>query len=249
MTLPVSQHLLRAAVAALPFLLLPLPSVASEFSVSPVRVELKPGALSDTLTVVNHASERLRVQVRLMAWTQDEQGADVYSESGDIIYFPRQMEMDGEARRLIRIGAKTPGGATERTYRLFIEEQPEPSAQASRSAEVAVYFRFGVPVFVPPAVAKPQAEVGQPTLDKGKLSVQLRNTGNQHVRVLKLVVSDGAGFQKEIAGWYTLAGAQRTYTLDLPPEVCRKAKTLEVSVEGESLRVNRKLDVDPARCV
>jgi fimbrial chaperone protein len=94
-----------------------------------------------------------------------------------------------------------------------------------------------------------QAEVGEPTLDKGALAVQVRNPGNQHVRVLKVVVSDGASHRQEVAGWYALAGSQRTYTLNIPPEICRKSKTLHVTVEGEALRVDRKLDVDPARCV
>ena len=50
---------------------------ASEFSVTPTRIELKPGAMSDTITVVNHAQSTLRVAIRLVEWTQDAQGNDV----------------------------------------------------------------------------------------------------------------------------------------------------------------------------
>ncbi|MEJ5989619.1 fimbria/pilus periplasmic chaperone [Ramlibacter sp. PS3R-8] len=224
------------------------PAIASDFSVSPVRVELRQGALSETITVMNHAAGRLRVSVKLMEWTQDEQGNDIYKESGDIVYFPRQLEVEAEGRRLVRVGAKAPAGTTERTYRVFIEEQPEPSADG-RNAQIAVYFRFGVPIFLPPAVPRMQADVGEPSMDKGKLSLQVRNGGNQHFRVIRLVVDDGAGHQQEIAGWYSLAGTQKTYTLDIPADVCRRAKTLNVTVEGEGVRADRKLDVDPARCL
>lgn len=224
------------------------PAFASDFSVSPVRVELRQGALSETITVMNHATDRLRVSVKLMEWTQDEQGNDVYKDSGDIVYFPRQLEVEAEARRLIRVGAKTPAGPTERTYRVFIEEQPEPSPEG-RNTQIAVYFRFGVPIFLPPAVPRLQADVGEPSMDKGKLSLQVRNGGNQHFRVVRIIVSDGGSHQQEIAGWYSLAGAQKTYTLDIPPEICRRAKTLNVTLEGEGVRADRKLDVDPARCV
>jgi hypothetical protein len=31
-------------------------------------------------------------------------------------------------------------------------------------------------------------------------------------------------------------------------DVCRKAKTLSVAIEGEGVRADRKLHVDPARC-
>lgn len=225
-----------------------VPVSASDFSVSPVRVELRQGSLSETITVMNHAAARLRVSAKLMEWTQDEQGNDVYKDSGDIVYFPRQLEVEGEGRRLIRVGAKAPAGPVERTYRLFIEEQPEPAGEG-RTPQIAVYFRFGVPVFLPPAVPRMQADIGQPSLDKGKLSLQVRNGGNQHFRVVRILVSDGAGHQQEIAGWYSLAGTGKTYTLDVPVEVCRRSKTLSVTVEGEGISADRKLDVDPARCI
>ena len=223
------------------------PVLASDFSVSPVRVELRRGSLNETITVMNHAPERLRVSAKLMEWTQDEQGNDVYKDSGDIVYFPRQLEVESEGRRLLRVGAKAPAGPTERTYRLFIEEQPEAAAEG-RAAQIAVYFRFGVPIFLPPAAPRMDAEIGQPLLEKGKLSLQVRNGGNQHFRLVKILVDDGAGYRQEVAGWYSLAGSQKTYTLDIPPDACRRAKTLNVTVEGEGVRADRKLDVDPARC-
>jgi hypothetical protein len=85
-------------------------------------------------------------------------------------------------------------------------------------------------------------------LAQGKLSLAVKNPGNQHIRLLKILVDDGAGFSREIAGWYTLAGAQTTYALDLPREVCRKARTLSIAIEGEGIRADRKLNVDPSRC-
>ena len=238
----------------LPTCLLPLlaaclagPAQASEFSVSPVRAELRAGALSETITVTNRGNTPLRVGVKIMEWTQDAQGQDVYRDTGDLVYFPRQMELEPEGKRLVRVGAKTPAAGVERTYRMFIEELPEPSADAAH-AQVAVYFRFGVPIFLTPVAPHGEPEIGEPSVEHGKLSLTVRNPGNQHVRILKLVVSDAAGFSREIAGWYSLAGSQRTYALDLPREVCRRAPTLSVAVEGEGLRADRKLHVDPARC-
>lgn len=220
---------------------------ASEFSVSPVRAELRPGALSETITVTNRGDARIRVGVKVMEWTQDAQGQDVYRDSADLVYFPRQMELEPQGKRLVRVGAKAAGGAVERSYRMFIEELPEPSTEAA-GAQVSVYFRFGVPVFLAPATARGEPEIGEPSVAQGRLSLTIRNPGNRHVRLLKLVVSDGAGFSRDIAGWYSLAGSQRTYALDLPRELCRQAPTLDVAIEGEGLRADRKLHVDPARC-
>lgn len=223
------------------------PARASEFMISPVRADLRAGALSETITVANRGDRKIRIAVKVMAWTQDAQGKDVYTDTADLVYFPRQMDVEPGAQRLVRVGAKSPGGASERTYRMFIEEQPDASADAGR-AQVAVYFRFGVPIFLAPAAPRRQADVPEPALDKGKVSVVVRNSGNQHVRVTRLSVADEAGFSREVAGWYSLAGTERTYTLDVPRDVCRRARTLSVAIEGEGVRADRKLNVDPARC-
>ena len=238
---------LRIVAVLLAALALLAPAHAAEFSVTPIRADLKPGALNETITVTNHSDALLRVSIKLMEWTQDAEGKDVYRESSDLVFFPRQMEVNPGARRLVRVGARAPGGATERTYRLFIEEQPDPAA-GNAGSQVRFYFRFGVPVFVAPGAPKPAPEVGAPTLQAGKLAVAVRNTGNQHFRLQRVLVTDGAEFRKEIAGWYSLAGSQRAYVADVPPETCRHAKVLRVLLEGEGLQLERSLDVDPARC-
>jgi fimbrial chaperone protein len=252
---PAAQTVLSIASHALPCILaagLAALSVgsgarASEFAVSPVRAELRAGALSETITVSNLGSTRLRIGVKLMQWTQDAQGQDVYTETTDLVYFPRQMELEPQGRRLVRVGANAPAGATERAYRLFIEEQPQAAADAAR-AQVSVYFRFGVPVFLAPAALRPLPEFGEPTLERGTLWLPVRNAGNRHFRLLRLVVRDDAGFSQEIAGWYSLAGTQRSYSMALPPAVCRQGRTLSIAIEGEGLKAERKLHVDPARC-
>jgi fimbrial chaperone protein len=239
---------LPLALAAALFAAAPHPAAATEFSVSPIRVELKPGAMSETITVTNYANAKLRLSMKLVEWTQDAAGNDVYKESSDLVYFPRQMEMEPNAKRLIRLGAKAPAATVERTYRLWVEEEPETAGGDAR-AQISFYFKFGVPVFLPPPGAKAQPEVMEPTLAKGKLAIVVKNPGTRHFRLTKLTISDEAGFQKEVSGWYSLAGTERTYAADIPRDVCRKARALTVLIEGEEdLRFDRKLHVDPAGC-
>lgn len=223
------------------------PADAAEVFVSPVRAELRPPSLSETITVSNQGNSPMRVAVRLMEWSQDAEGQDVFKETSDLVYFPRQMEIAPQGRRQVRVGATVPGSATERTYRLYIEEQPDP-AGAPATAQVMVYFRMGVPVFVPPSQPQSQPEISEPTLERGKVTVQVKNTGNRHLRLLRLKLEDGAGYSRDVAGWYTLAGARKTYSFEVPSEVCRRARTLSIAIEGEGIRADRKLDVDPARC-
>jgi fimbrial chaperone protein len=220
---------------------------ASEFSVTPIRVELKPGILTETLTVTNHATAKLRVSIKLMEWTQDAEGKDIYRDSADLVYFPRQMELAPDSKRLVRVGMKTPAALVERTYRLFIEEEPEPASVAGQS-QVALYFRFGVPIFLTPAVPRPQPSIASVALEKGKLAVAVKNGGNQHFRLTKVTITDGAAYSNAIQGWYSLAGSERTYSTDIPVEVCQKAKQLTVTLEGDGIRIDQTLNVDPSRC-
>jgi fimbrial chaperone protein len=228
--------------------ILPLSALAASFSVSPIRADLRPGVLSETITVTNESSTRLRVLVKLYVWTQDAAGKDVYTESSELVYFPRQMELEAGAKRLVRVGAKAPAQGSERAYRLFIEEVP--SAGAAGPAAVSFYFRFGVPVFVTPPGAAAQPEVQQPRLEGGKLLLEVRNPGTQHFRAARVTFTDNAGWTRDVNGWYSLPGTSRAYEVEIPREVCQKARALSVSLEAaDGTRFDRSVNADPARCV
>lgn len=226
---------------------LPAATLAASFSVSPIRADLRPGVLSETITVTNDSPTRLRVLVKLVEWTQDAAGKDVYADSADLVYFPRQMEIEPGAKRLVRVGAKAPAQGAERAYRLFIEEVP--SATATGPAAVSFYFRFGVPVFVTPGSAAPKLDIGQPKLGQGKLALTVSNPGTQHFRAARVNFSDNAGWSRDVNGWYSLAGTARTYQVDVPAEVCRKTRKFSVTLEADDgAKHERSIDVDPAAC-
>jgi fimbrial chaperone protein len=222
-------------------------AVAAQFSVTPIRVDLAPGVMNETITVTNDGDSPLRVLVKLSLWTQDASGADVYTDSADLIYFPRQLQIEPGGKKLVRVGAKTPGGVTERAYRLFIEEQPEPASSSSTS-RLSFQLRFGVPIFVAPVNPKPQPEVGDPVLAAGKVSIAVRNPGNASFRLNRIAITNASGFSQEATGWYSLAGTSRTYDIDIPRDVCRKGGEFDITFEGEKVKVERKVQVDPARC-
>src|SRR5262245_55910672 len=104
MSKPLALIVLAAAVL---YAMATRPAKSAEFSVSPIRLEFEAGARSAAVTVANDDKRPLRMQLRLMEWTQDADGVDVYRESDELVYFPRLMSVEPGEKRLVRVGLKT----------------------------------------------------------------------------------------------------------------------------------------------
>jgi fimbrial chaperone protein len=232
--------------------LLPAYSLAGEWRVTPIRIELDKNAKSGVVTIVNEGTEKLNVQMKAMEWTQDAEGKDAYTETEDLIFFPKVMTVEAKEDRILRAGIKIPAVAKEKTYRLFVEEIPEP--KKSEGVNVAIAIRFGVPIFVKPLKAEPKGEVQNVQLSKGVVSATVKNTGNVHFMINKLSIKgrNDKGeevFAKDISGWYLLSDVTRIYSAEVPSEVCKDVAKIEVQVVSDKLNLNGKADVDTAMCL
>ena len=236
-------RLLLALIVAL----LAAPAAAAEFSVTPIRLYFERGARSAAVTVSNDDTRPLRMQLRLVEWTQDAEGKDVHRDSDDLVYFPRMMTVQPGEKRLVRVGLKTPARAAERTYRLYLDELPGEIRQAASGLNFTI--RFALPVFLPAAVdAPPRGAIEAVSLREGKLRIAVRNTGNRHFRIASITARSPAAFTAEAAGWYLLAGASRVHTIEIPAEACRGLRRLDVTVKAEELSLEGGLDVEPGMC-
>ena len=222
-------------------------AAAAEFSVSPIRVDVPRGARSAAVSVANDDAQPLRMQLRLMEWTQDAEGKDVHTESDALVYYPRMMTIAPGEKRLVRIGIKAPAGAAERAYRLYIDELPAPAAERAAASGLTFSIRFALPVFVAPAEATLRGSIDSITLREGKLRVAVSNPGNRSFRITTVGARGGA-FAAESAGWYLLAGATRVHQFDVPAEACRGLRRLDVTVKADGLSLEGGLDVDAGMC-
>lgn len=242
-------------VFILALLVFPATGYSGQWRVTPARVFLERGAKSSVITVVNEGEEKVHLQGKAVEWTQDPDGKDVYQETNELIFFPRILIIEKGEQKIIRTGLKLPATAKEKTYRLFIEEIPQPKQSASDSAQLTVALRFGVPVFVRPLKDEPGGELASVTLAKGAVSAVVKNTGNVHFRISEIVVKGrndkGEGtFAAKLDGWYLLAGAARNYTTQIPPEKCTVTKQLDISIATDTkLILNRQLNVEKAQCL
>lgn len=227
---------------------------AGEWRVVPIRLDFDKRTRSGAVSVANDGKDPLTVSVEADEWLQDSTGKDNYAKSSDLIFFPQVLTIGPKEERVIRVGIKVPAITEEKTYRLFITENP--GARKSQSTEVAIAIRFGVPVFVEPLQKTSQGEIRSLTLGQGKLHFVVTNTGNVHFRIKAVKVSGlDAGnqpvFSKDLSAWYLLAGATQPYDFEIPPDSCPKLHSLDVEVTSDDLPapINQQIDVDQASCL
>ena len=223
----------------------------AKWHVSPIRLELGRQAKSGSVTVTNDTDEPMQVQMTAMEWTQDGKGKDRYEETQDLVFFPKIMELKGKEARVIRAGIRVPAAKTEKTYRLFIQEIPLPGKP--RGTNVAIAIRFGLPIFVRPVREEEKGEIGPTGLERGTVRTEVHNRGNVHFAIRSVVVKgiDPGGepvFEKELNGWYLLAGASRSYSLEIPGDECKRVATFEVSVKTDRFPLETSISGDTSRC-
>ena len=240
----------RYAAAGALCLLMPAASIAGLFSISPIRLDLDRQNKTDSITISNDETERkIEMQAKLVEWTQDDKGNDVYVESNDLVFFPRIFSVDKQDQRVIRVGLKVPAAATEKSYRLFIEELAPPPDPGKKGAQILFVLRFGVPVFVRPDKEQFAGAIESLGAAPTGATVVVKNSGNQNFQIQSLSVKSGAGYEKEIVGGYVLAGATKHITAASPADICRKLGKLQIVMKTDRIgTIERTFDWDASRC-
>ena len=231
----------------------PIPVSAGEFKVSPITLELGQGVTSGVFTVTNEGQEKLNFQISVSRWTQSPEGKDIYTDTADIVFFPKIMTLEGGEQRVIRAGLKGPQPREEKTYRIFIEEIPSRGKETGTGANIAVSIRFAPPIFVLPAVIKKSGVIEAISVSRGKITARVKNTGNVHLKITSIFIKGKAAngdelFSKEIAGWYLLHHIARNIEVPFPQDQCGKLAAVEIEAKTENFNLNGKLDVQRGMC-
>lgn len=222
---------------------------AANFGVTPIRLDLGRDAKTGSLVVNNDDPEKaLEMRVRLSAWTQDADGNDRYTDSDDLVYFPRIFTVEKQDRRVIRVGLKVPGVSVEKAYRLFVEEVPPAKGTQKGGAQVFILLRFGIPIFVRPEKEQLGGTIDRVEPVKGGAAIVIKNSGNVNFQILSLKISSG-GIVKQVVGGYALAGASKRVEIPIPRDDCRKIAKLQVSLVTDRIgTLERAFSWDARRC-
>jgi len=229
-------------------------SHAQGFDVQPVKVFFSGRTRAEKLVVANVSDDDLSLQAQAFAWSQDNDGKDVYKETSDIVIFPRMLMIPRGEQRIIRLGTAIGPSPREGTYRVYLEELPiRDRKNKVAGAGVRLTLRVGIPVFVSP-VNNPDKKVsGSLTMEKGKAVVRVHNEGNAHfiiqsVRITGRDIRGAEIFSKDLTGWYLLGGASRAHVTGILPATCRKLSEIRAVVRTTKNSVEETLPVTEGMC-
>jgi fimbrial chaperone protein len=233
-------------------LFLSAPASAGELEVSPVLVELNGSRRSAIVSIKNTAQASARYQVRAYAWGQDDQGTMQLAETKDVVVFPPLVELGSGEERKLRIGISAAPAATEKSYRVFVEELPPPESPDA-PGQVRVLTRIGVPIFFAPTKALTKGEVGFLSAGAGRAEIRIRNTGTVRLRpaavTLYGVAVDGTRtFVSELHPWYVLAAGERQYQAQIPADACARTRELRATVTVDPAPLEASLRLSDGAC-
>jgi fimbrial chaperone protein len=228
------------------------PAHSGTWRVIPIRLEFDQRARSGVVTITNDSDEKISFSIDAREWVQTDEGKDQYTETMDLLFFPKVLSIDPHTERIIRVGIKAPAVKMEKSYRLFIKQEVPPEERSGTTVAIAI--RFGVPIFSKPLVEEVKGAIAQTTIQQGALKIDLRNTGNVHFRVAKIKLSgknaSGAQvFSQELDGGYLLAGTERIFGTVLAEEVCTELRDIDIQVTSDRIHFSGQIDVDKAKCL
>jgi fimbrial chaperone protein len=257
----ITLRILEWAIVCLVFIAFtPSQGFSANFSVSPTSLDLSSIAKSGAFSVINSGEDKLTCQIDVKEWAQDAEGKDVYTDTKDIVFFPKIMTVEPNEQRAVRIGIKGPLSAKEKTYRFFVEEipsqkkEPEGKGTGKITAGLTIAFQYSMPIFVKPIRQQESGIIEKIEMSGGTARVVIRNTGNVHFKLLSVKfrgkAADGAElFSKEFTGWYVLHGLARSYAAVVPRDVCDKLSTIEIKAQAENFGISGNMNVLKTMCL
>lgn len=206
---------------------------AASLKASPISVEVAAPAQAAPLTLSNTGDAPLTAQIRVMRWSQQD-GIEKLEPTTDLVASPPMAQIGPKKEQIIRLVrvAKTPVVA-EDTYRLIVDEVPNPAA--AKAGQINIALRYSIPVFfTAPTSGKPQLAWSIARRD-GKLVLTAVNSGTRRLRVADLRVTDasgaGATFGRGLVG-YVLARSSMRWTVPAPAKLA-KSGSVAIRAHGD----------------
>ena len=187
-------------------------AVAGNLEISPTSVEVGAPGLASTVTLKNRGDKPVKLQTRLLSWSQTPAGEKLV-KTNDVVVSPPFVEIQQNGTAVIRIVRLSKSQVkTEETYRFLVDEIP--SRIANKKTTIQMVMRYSLPVFFT------DGQHENPTFDmdaqqlNGKLVLNVQNQGAEHLKLFDMRAEGPDGrsvsFGNGLVG-YVLAGASNTF--------------------------------------
>ncbi len=216
---------------------------ASGLQVSPMLLTIKTPLVAEGLWLSNTGTKELHAQVRVFRWTQAGLEGKQLAPSRELVISPPIVDLQPGQKQLVRVirTGQPPVGkhASERAYRLIINELPRPKSE--RHKGINFILRYSLPVFVEPAgTAKPPASALHWTLrlNGGQAVLRATNDGAKHARLTDVVFIAAGGARTVLKNGlfgYVLAHATRDWNLKPGAKVFAQGGSIQAQVNGKTV--------------
>ncbi len=214
---------------------------AQSLTVLPVNINMAPGQLATTMTVINHGDAETSVQIRALSWSQVD-GNEKLTPSDAVVASPPIATIPAGGTQIVRLVLREPATTSEATYRILLDQIPPPAAPGT----VRIALRLSIPVFAPPATrVVPHVEFHVES-DAGKNYLVALNDGGRHetLRDVALTMSDGKGLKTTAgASPYILAGATRRWLIDSQGSALAPGGTLHLTGREDTVAVDQSIPI------
>lgn len=167
----------------------PVPTLATTFSVSPVRIDLSAQRRSAALRVTNLSDHSTTIQAHVVTWQLQDNKA-VYADTDDVLLNPPIFTLQARETQFMRLGLRSPNESlTEAAYRLILEEVPKPPEPGFTGLQTVL--RISIPIFAQPLeTVSPQIVWQAERSSDGSLRITASNHGKAHIQIKKLAVTE-----------------------------------------------------------
>lgn len=214
-------------------------AAAQAFSFEPITQDYSTSgaAASHVFRVINTTDSRIAVRVSVRPRWIEPDGTEVLGkEAEEFVVFPRQMLLEPDERRSIRVRWSGPESIeAERPYRIIAEQVPVDMGtdEPTQGGGIRLTYRYEGTIYVAPPAAEPALRVAgvSRSSDGRSLRVELANDGSRHglLTNARLLLSREEGAEPALelgpdelpglAGENMLAGSTRVFAVPAPEEL------------------------------
>lgn len=221
-------------------------------NVYPLKIVLSRRDRSSSVSLTNVGNEQATVQVTVRKWRQDIQGTDAFSDTDDIVFFPKIVIIPAGQKQIIRVGMRTIGEdpPVESAYRLFIDELP----LSQKVIGVRMTMRLGIPLFIGPTRTTKSGAIDSVSVRNDQMTIVVRNSGNSHAHISSMTIialdaKRGQVFRTDRRELYVLGASLRAFMVKVPTGLCNATATVRVWVDLGGLQLYKESPRDAACAV